>query len=314
MARPLARRLLPVPLLLLTAITAVWLAAILRERGAVMPPEERRIATPLGTVAADIRGPAHGTPVLIVPGTAGWSGLWREVSAHLAGRGYRVIAIDLPPFGFSEHDREARYGRVSQAKRLAAVLDAAAHGPAIVIAHSFGAGAAAELALRRPDLVGRFVMVDGALGALDPVGSSRIRALDTMGLAQPLVAATLTNPHALAPLVRTMVAREDAADRWRETLRLPMRRRETTAAYAAWLPHLFAVDAAERSRYSADLRTMRPPVRLIWGEADSVTPIDQGERLSALFGAPLIRLPGLGHIPHIEDRDAFLTALTEALS
>ena len=103
---------------------------------------------------------------MLIHGTAAWSGFWREVADHLAGRGWRVIAIDLPPFGWSGHDPEGRYDRATQAERLAAVLRARPK-KAVVVGHSFGAGAATELALRHPDEVKGLVLVDAALGKLD---------------------------------------------------------------------------------------------------------------------------------------------------
>jgi len=61
-------------------------------------------------------------------------------------------------------------------------------------------------------------------------------------------------------------------------------------------------------------RAIRVPVTLIWGRADTVTPLDQGERIAALTNARSIEvLPGVGHIPHIEDPAAFDAALDGAL-
>ena len=50
------------------------------------------------------------------------------------------------------------------------------------------------------------------------------------------------------------------------------------------------------------------------GSADTVTPIDQGKRLAALMRAgSLTVLPGVGHIPHIENPRGFDVALEQAL-
>jgi pimeloyl-ACP methyl ester carboxylesterase len=306
-------------LLLVVAILILFrMAAGVRERDETVPATSTLVATPLGRVAVTLSGPAGGRPVLIVPGTAGWSGFWRDVSSHLAGRGYRVIAVDLPPFGFSDRDPLARYDRPAQAERLVAVLRTlAGERPAIVVAHSFGAGAGTELALRAPGQVRRLVLVDAALGLLDPpaakagAGAAVMRQPVVM---QPIVAATLTNPWAMSPLLRSMLARKDAAAPWIGTLREPMRRSGTTAGYAAWTPALFAATDAGWSRRTQGLARMRPPVALIWGEADTVTPIAQGEKLARIFEASSFqRLPGVGHIPHIEDPAHFLAALDRAI-
>ena len=186
-----------------------------------------------------------------------------------------------------------------------------------MVAHSFGAGAATELALRAPNRVSALVLIDAALGTIDPAASAPSiteRGLALPLLGQPAIAATLTNPWAIGPLARSMLARKGAAAAWRETLRAPMRRSGTTAAYAAWVPQLFAADDGAWSRRSARLAAIRMPVAILWGEADTVTPVAQGEALARLLRARrLTRLPGLGHVPHIEDPALFRSALDAAI-
>lgn len=303
-------------LVLLIALAGFRAAAMFRETDETLPKTSRLVPTPLGAVAVQESGPAEGPPILLIPGTAGWSDFWRDISAHLAARGWRVIAVDLPPFGYSEHDPQARYDRAAQAERLAAVLRAQRR-PAVVVGHSFGGGPAAELALRSPELLSRLVLVDAALGELDPVSADPGllgSALAQGWIAQPVTSATMTNPWLTGTMLRSMLARQEAAAPWVDTIGAPMRRRGTTSAYAAWLPALFAVDDGALSRRSDNLRRIAVPVDLIWGEADAVTPVAQGERIAQLTRPrSFARLPGLGHIPHIEDRDAFLAALDAAI-
>ena len=206
------------------------------------PSQTSMVATPLGRVAVQLSGPEDGRRIVLIGGTAGWSGFWRNVAAHLAARGWRVVAVDLPPFGYSEHDRQGRYDRTSQAARLEAVRAATGGEAAVVVGHSFGAGAALELALRSRG-VSRLVLVDPALGPLDPApqgGGIAGWALGQNWIAQPVTSASMTNPLLTGRLLRSMLAKTEAADAWVETVRQPMRRRGTTAAYAAWLPALFA--------------------------------------------------------------------------
>lgn len=133
-------------------------------------------------------------------------------------------------------------------------------------------------------------------------------------LAELVTSASLTNPYALTPLLRSLLANKDSAAPWIATLRQPMTRYGTTAAYASWLPNLFAAQDGARSRRSAELKRIAVPVAIIWGEADTVTPLDQGKRLATLTRAnSLTVLPGVGHIPHIEDPAAFRAALANAL-
>lgn len=299
--------------LVLLAILRGMAAA--RESGVEAPPGTVKFETATGAVAARVEGPANGPVILIIHGTAAWSGFWKDVSAHLAGRGWRVVAVDLPPFGWSEHDPQMRYDRVTQAERLAAVI-AAQGKPAVVLAHSFGAGAATELALRHPAALRELVLVDGALGELDPASESgTAKLLRLRPVAELATSASVTNPNALERLLRSLLARKDAAHAWVPVLREPMLRKGTTSAYAAWLPNLFTTQDGALSRRSANLSAIRVPIALIWGAADTVTPLEQGRRLNALTHARIMAvLPRVGHIPHIEDPAAFNAALDRALS
>jgi pimeloyl-ACP methyl ester carboxylesterase len=286
-----------------------------REAGATRPQGVSTFATPAGAVAARITGPADGPPIVLVHGTAAWSGFWQEVADHLAARGWRVVAIDLPPFGWSDRDPQNRYDRVAQAERLAAVVGALGK-PATVVGHSFGAGPATELALRHPDELRGLILVDAALGELDPAAESSVAETMRMTpLAELATAASVTNPNALEPLLRSMIARKEQAHRWVPVLRTPMMREGTTSAYAAWLPNLFAKQDGSLSRRTAELRKIKVPVALIWGDADTVTPLDQGKRIAELTRARSLQvLSGVGHIPHIEEPEGFRKALEQALA
>ena len=57
------------------------------------------------------------------------------------------------------------------------------------------------------------------------------------------------------------------------------------------------------------------PLFVIWGDKDTITPLDQARRLVSLApGAQLTVLPDVGHIPQIEDPDAFHRALLAAIA
>jgi pimeloyl-ACP methyl ester carboxylesterase len=302
-------------LFLIVLLVILRVMAAVREQDVEAPPSTIRFETPTGAVAARLSGPADGPPIMLIHGTAAWSGFWQQVADHLAGRGWRVIAIDLPPFGWSGRDPQGRYDRATQAERLAAVLRTQSK-EAVVVGHSFGAGAAAELALRHPGELKGLVLVDAALGEFDAgQEGATARALGFRPLAELVTSAAVTNPAALEPLLRSMIARKEQASAWVPVLREPMRREGTTSAYAAWLPNLFSKDDGSLSRRSENLRKIAMPVSLIWGEADTVTPLDQGKHIAELTRARSLKvLPGVGHIPHIEDPRAFLAALDASLT
>src|SRR5262245_12939391 len=85
-------------------------------------------------------GPADGQPVVFVHGTGAWSETWRESLTVLAGAGYRAIAIDLPPFGYSQRPGQPAYDKHTQGRRIVGALEALGIPGAILVGHSFGGG------------------------------------------------------------------------------------------------------------------------------------------------------------------------------
>jgi len=79
--------------------------------------------------AADVQmfvqedGPSDGPPVVLIHGTGAWSEIWRGTMHALAGAGYRAIALDMPPFGFSTRPTSADYSDSAQARRILVTLD-----------------------------------------------------------------------------------------------------------------------------------------------------------------------------------------------
>jgi pimeloyl-ACP methyl ester carboxylesterase len=79
------------------------------------------------------------------------SRMWRPQAEALEAAGYRVLAPDLRGFG----DRRLEPARFSHLRDAEALLD----GPAAVVGCSLGGRVALELAVQRPDLTERLVVI-----------------------------------------------------------------------------------------------------------------------------------------------------------
>ncbi len=306
--------LLVLLLLGVAAMATFWVAASTRETGLrdeLAPSTGRLVPTGSGRVFVQEKGPADGVPVVLFHGTAAWSELWRRTIDALAAAGFRVIALDLPPFGFS--DRPGSYTRRDQPARRRIDLRSAKAGPAIIVGHSFGAGAATELVMRYPDRARALVLVDAALGLTSPPSEPPL-LVRPQGIREILVSLTITNPLATKVLLQSLIEKKERAlPEYIEILQRPTSLRNSTPDIAGWL-YYFAGDdrtgSADRSAY--------PPsnslVAILWGDKDSITPLDQAHDLQKLLPrAALTVLPGLGHISQIEDPEAFNSALLTAL-
>lgn len=294
-------------------VAAHFRESVAQEAG--LPAEGRLVDTGSGRIYLEERGGPGAVPVLLVHGSVGWAGLWRQTMDVLAAGGYRAAAMDLPPMGWSDRAPDADFGRVAQAGRIAGLARALGTRP-ILVAHSFGAGPALEAALREPGLFSGIVVVSGAL-ALG--GHERDAALPLPLRPAPLreaaVSATVTNPHAMGRLVGLFLYRKEAVTgEVVAILNAPMRREGTTGALAAWLPSLLVPSRDALSTRPEALAGLALPAALIWGDRDTTTPLDQGRALAAAMpGAPLAVLRDVGHIPQIEDPDGFHAALLAAL-
>jgi pimeloyl-ACP methyl ester carboxylesterase len=311
-----ANGLLVLLLAMVLVITAFRLAASVRETGAraqLAPRTGQLVPTRSGGVFVQEKGPADGIPVVLFHGTAAWSELWRHTSDELASAGFHVIAIDLPPFGFS--DRPGSYTRQDQAGRVSDVLDALKTEPAIIVGHSFGAGAATELVMQYPDRARALVLVDAALG-LTAAPSAAPWVIRPQWIREILVSLTITNPAATEMLLKSLIAKKERAlPEYVSILQWPLKQRDSTSDIADWLYYFLGADTGAASADRTAYAKLEIPVAILWGDQDTITPVEQALDLRTLLPpkADLTLLPGLGHIPQIEDPGMFNDALLKTL-
>jgi pimeloyl-ACP methyl ester carboxylesterase len=62
-----------------------------------------------------------------------------------------------------------------------------------------------------------------------------------------------------------------------------------------------------------ELQRINIPTGLLWGRYDRMIPLRLAEAASSKFGWPLHIINDAGHVPHIEQPEAFLRALRTAL-
>jgi pimeloyl-ACP methyl ester carboxylesterase len=306
-------------------------AAAMRETGArqvLAPSTGRFVRSHDVELFIQETGPADGPVVLFTHGTGAWSEIWRSTLDRVAAEGFRAVAVDLPPFGFSERPSSGDYTTATQGRRLAALIDSLGAQEITVVGHSFGARAAIEAVLLAPQRLKSLVLVDAALGLYDANGAAvdvstvpadpgpLSAALGFPPISRPLVASTLTNPLLSRTLLELLISRKEAATpALVATLQRPLELEGSTAALGRWLQWFVQPDMPERSGRIASYASLKMPVLLLWGETDSLTPLPQGRALSTeLPTSKLVVLEGTGHIPAIENPAAFNDALVEFLA
>jgi esterase len=119
-----------------------------------------------------------GAPILCIHGCSSSALVWGDAVQRLARLG-RVLAYDRR--GCTRSERPEPYERTSVAEHAddaAALLEALAAAPAVVIGRSYGATVATDLALRYPDRVRALVLLEGdASRELAPAAAEWVDAL-----------------------------------------------------------------------------------------------------------------------------------------
>lgn len=274
------------------------------------PEGGQLVQTSLGSVHLQIQGPKNKIPILLVHGTAAWSGFWRDVMDMLVSNGFQVIAADLPPFGFSEPSLKAQYKHKDQAIRIHEALNRLGFDKVILVGHSFGSGPVVETTLKFPEQVAGLVLVSSALGLpddgvypleLDPVVNWLLR---TRIVSEAIISSFVTNSLFTKQTLASMLYNKDAADSKQvNILQIPMSRSGSTEAYAKWLPVFLNYDSSALCTRPENYSSIKIPVSIIWGDKDKITPLAKAEQLKELLPqATLTLLTDVGHLPHIEDK------------
>ena len=260
-------------------------------------------------------GPADGENIVFIHGTAAWSGFWRKTMTPFANAGYRCIAIDIPPFGFSEKPATSSYGNRDQARRIVALMDALEVSNAVLIGHSFGGGATMETALMIPSRIDALVLLDvGGLNLnFDPAQESDNASafsviMNTPLLRNPVLAATVTNPLLTKTVTSMMVLDPNViTPELKSIIRQPLVLKDATNTLGEWLAYVMTVQEVSLTTNPRNYKALTMPSLIIWGDSDIILPLQDGEYLQSILpNAELVVMKNVNHIPYLEDNGKFV--------
>ena len=254
----------------------------------------------------------EGPALVLIHGLgASWQS-WLENMPELA-RDHRVVAMDLPGFGYSEmpgEDITIEY----YARWCFTLLDALEIDEAALVGNSMGGFIAAEMAIRNPDRVQRLAVVSAAVFWQD------------YRRAQPLVGlARLSDAHVARALTRSTDA---VATR-------PRLRSWALATAGFRYPHLISKELAHELVRSArrtegflpalealadypleeELPKISCPTLIVWGAHDTLVPVKDAARMRELIpGSRSEVFERTGHVAMLERPERFNKLLREFLA
>jgi|SRR5215510_137102 len=253
--------------------------------------------------AGDENAPA----MILIHGFISSTMVWNEVFLPLSNAGFRVIALDLPGYGYSDKPRDAEYTIEAQGRAVVGLMDRLNIEKAIVVGASYGGAIAATIALDFPERVNRLILI-GAVTNNDAKKYLLLRIART-----PLVGDVLT------PLfLGSRWAMRKRMERVYRRLGRPLDERKLAARH-----HVLAVANAHRAvirsarKWNADgiqhnAKQIRQPTLIVWGDHDQEIPITNGYRLrDEIPNSRLIVFAGCGHLPPQEYPQQFVRAVSE---
>ena len=248
--------------------------------------------------------------MILIHGFAASNLVWSKVLLELADAGFRVIAPDLLGYGYSDKPRELDYTIPRQAEMIVSLMQRLGIARAVLVGSSYGGAIAATIALDRPELVEKLILV----GAVTNNRPTRFLLMRLFGspiigdILSPLLAGSRR-------LLRMRMKRVYDRHAWVlderrvDARHLPLR---TRGAHRAIIRTVRRWDA---ERISRDAHLLKVPTLLLWGDTDREVPLRDGERLrDEVPDSRLIVFRECGHLPHEEYPQAFVEVVTEFCS
>lgn len=254
-----------------------------------------------------------GEPVLLIHGLAGSSRTWKPIMPGLALH-HDVIAPDLLGHGGSAKPT-GDYSLGAHASGLRDLLAALDVSSATIVGHSFGGGVAMQLAYQHPELCSRLVLVGS--GGLGREVSWLLRLV------------TLPGAEYFMPFVfpRFLADRGDEVNRF-----LHDRGIDVPRFGEMWRSYRSLAGAENRKAFVRTIRTViepggqivsaldrlylasHLPTLIVWGSRDEIIPVRHATVAhESIAGSRLVVIDGVGHFPHVEAPEIFLSTLLEFL-
>jgi pimeloyl-ACP methyl ester carboxylesterase len=258
----------------------------------------------LAGITTSVLEGGDGPPLVLLHGGIQAGGIiWWRVLPRLVST-HRVVVPDLP--GLGESAPAAHLDARTVAAWLDSLIEVSCEEPPILVAHSTPGALAARFAVEHGDRLRRLVLVDAAgLAPFRPSPGLLVALLrsvmrPTIGSFEGLMGRVM---HDLDRV------RQQEGERWQALASYTVSRATRPSAKQAMRQ---VASSGTKAIPRDQLRGIAVPTALLWGSHDRLLPLPIAQAASATLGWSLHVVDDAGHLPHVEQPNAFLNALAAA--
>jgi pimeloyl-ACP methyl ester carboxylesterase len=260
--------------------------------------------------AAGTRG--AGNPVVLIHGFPTSSHLWNDVVPFVPP-GHRVVVLDLLGYGRSDRPKRHAVDIAAHSARVVALLDELRIERACLVGHGMGGGIAQWITARHSQRVSHLCLVDSVSIGNSAAGFEPGSVHRGVSRASRLPLLQALPPAVLLALLRGDLSRGYTdASRASRSVELYLRPFAGAEGRDALVAHMRAGKRVAES--TVDLKSVRVPAVMVWGENDRAIPLAVGIQLrDAIEGATLSVVPGVRHFTPEEAPREIAEAIRELL-
>lgn len=246
--------------------------------------------------------------LVLVHGYTASTYVWHSVAPLLAEKGFHVIAPDLVGFGFSEKPSWFDYSITSQARVVVRLMNVLGIGRATLIGSSYGGAIGSTIALDYAERVEKLILVDAVCND-DILAHPLLKLAAVSGIGEIFTSFFLDSKafhrtrmkNTLAPANHHLITDERV-----ESVHRPL------AAKDAHHSVLATSRSWDACRIQDDAQYINQPTLIIWGDQDTVIPIQNGEKLfQTILNSRFVVFKECGHVPQEEKPELFVDVVSE---
>lgn len=253
-------------------------------------------------------GEATKPAMILIHGYTASVYVWKTAAPLLADADFRVIAVDLLGFGYSEKPAWFDYSIQSQARMVSRFMNRLGIGRAVIVGSSYGGAVALNLTLDNPESVEKLVLVDAVCND-EPKNHPILKLAAVPGIGEALTPFLCDSKFFMKFRMQGTLAKANHAMITKDRINSIIRPLHAADGHRSVLATSRNWNA---KRLEQDAHLINAQTLIIWGDSDTVIPIKNGYKLhEKILNSRFVILKDCGHVPQEEKSEIFAELISE---